>query len=56
MSTIDTDTATREELVAAILGMGTVGVDVRTIARQVEPLIPPRFPLGGFLAVCLRRH
>ncbi len=27
-----------------------------TIARQVEPLIPPRFPLGGFLAVCLRRH
>jgi SAM-dependent methyltransferase len=26
-----------------------------TIARQVEPLIPARFPLGGFLAVCLRR-
>ena len=26
---------TDEELVAAILGMGTAGVDVRTIARQV---------------------
>jgi SAM-dependent methyltransferase len=26
-----------------------------TIARQVEPLMPARFPLGGFLAVCLRR-
>ena len=26
---------TEEELVAAILGMGTAGVDVRTIARQV---------------------
>ena len=30
---------TDEELVAAILGMGTVGVDVRTIARQVAGLI-----------------
>lgn len=28
-----------EELVAAILGMGTAGVDVRTIARQVAGLI-----------------
>ena len=28
-----------EELVTAILGMGTVGVDVRTIARQVAALI-----------------
>ena len=28
-----------EELVAAILGMGTVGVEVRTIARQVAGLI-----------------
>jgi len=28
-----------EELVAAILGMGTAGVDVRTIARQVASLI-----------------
>jgi DNA repair protein RadC len=28
-----------EELVAAILGMGTAGVDVRTIARQVTALI-----------------
>ncbi|MBI4374076.1 MAG: DNA repair protein RadC [Deltaproteobacteria bacterium] len=30
---------TDEELVAAILGMGTAGVDVRTIARQVAVLI-----------------
>ncbi|MFH0788812.1 MAG: UPF0758 domain-containing protein [Pseudomonadota bacterium] len=28
-----------EELVAAILGMGTAGIDVRTMARQVVPLI-----------------
>ena len=28
-----------EELVAAILGMGTAGVDARTIARQVAGLI-----------------
>ena len=28
-----------EELVTAILGMGTAGVDVRTIARQVAGLI-----------------
>ena len=28
-----------EELLAAILGMGTAGVDVRTIARQVTALI-----------------
>jgi SAM-dependent methyltransferase len=25
------------------------------IARCAEPLIPPRLPLGGFLAVCLRQ-
>jgi len=30
---------TDEELVAAILGVGTAGVDVRTIARQVAGLI-----------------
>jgi DNA repair protein RadC len=30
---------TDDELVAAILGMGTAGVDVRTIARQVVSLI-----------------
>lgn len=30
---------TDEELVAAILGMGTAGLDVRTIARQVSGLI-----------------
>jgi len=30
---------TDEELVAAILGMGTAGVDVRTIAKQVSGLI-----------------
>jgi len=30
---------TDEELVAAILGMGTTGVDVRTIAKQVTGLI-----------------
>lgn len=30
---------TDEELIAAILGMGTAGVDVRTIARQVSGLI-----------------
>ncbi len=30
---------TDEELVAAILGMGTTGMDVRTIARQVAGLI-----------------
>ena len=28
-----------EELVAAILGMGTEGIDVRTMARQVAGLI-----------------
>lgn len=31
---------TDEELVAAILGMGTAGVDVRTIARQVAYRLP----------------
>ncbi|MFO7600524.1 MAG: UPF0758 domain-containing protein [Candidatus Desulfacyla sp.] len=30
---------TDQELVAAILGMGTAGVDVRTMARQVVGLI-----------------
>ena len=30
---------TDEELVAAILGMGTAGVDVRTLARQITGLI-----------------
>jgi len=30
---------TDEELITAILGMGTAGVDVRTIARQVAGLI-----------------
>jgi DNA repair protein RadC len=30
---------TDEELVAAILGMGTAGIDVRTMARQVSGLI-----------------
>ncbi len=30
---------TDEELVAAILGMGTAGIDVRTISRQVASLI-----------------
>jgi DNA repair protein RadC len=30
---------TDEELVAAILGMGTAGIDVRTMARQVAGLI-----------------
>ena len=30
---------TDEELVAAILGMGTAGIDVRTISRQVAILI-----------------
>src|SRR2546421_2110930 len=30
---------TDEELVAAILGMGTAGIDVRTMARQVAVLI-----------------
>ena len=30
---------TDEELVAAILGMGTAGIDVRTMARQVAALI-----------------
>ena len=30
---------TDEELVAAILGMGTAGMDVRTIARAVAGLI-----------------
>ena len=28
-----------EELVAAILGMGTAGVDVRTMSKQVASLI-----------------
>jgi SAM-dependent methyltransferase len=26
-----------------------------SIARRTEPLISPRLPLGGFLAICLRR-
>jgi DNA repair protein RadC len=30
---------TDEELVAAILGMGTAGIDVRTMSRQVAALI-----------------
>jgi DNA repair protein RadC len=30
---------TDEELIAAIIGMGTAGVDVRTMARQVVDLI-----------------
>ncbi len=30
---------TDEELVAAILGMGTAGIDVRSISRQVAALI-----------------
>jgi len=30
---------TDEELVAAIIGMGTAGIDVRTIAKQVANLI-----------------
>src|SRR5579862_4032928 len=30
---------TDEELVAAILGMGTAGIDVRTMAKQVAGLI-----------------
>jgi DNA repair protein RadC len=30
---------TDEELVAAILGIGTAGIDVRTMARQVAGLI-----------------
>jgi len=34
-----TSALTDEELVSAILGMGTAGVDVRTIARQVLSLI-----------------
>jgi DNA repair protein RadC len=33
---------TDEEFVTAILGMGTSGVDVRTIARQVTGLIQER--------------
>jgi DNA repair protein RadC len=33
---------TDEELVAAILGMGTAGIDVRTMARQVVGLIQER--------------
>jgi DNA repair protein RadC len=33
---------TDEELVAAILGMGTSGIDVRTMARQVAGLISER--------------
>src|SRR6266567_1969008 len=33
---------TDEELVAAILGMGTAGIDVRTMARQVASLIRER--------------
>jgi DNA repair protein RadC len=30
---------TDEELVAAILGMGTAGIDVRTLSRQVASII-----------------
>jgi len=45
---------TDEELVTAILGMGTAGVDVRTIARQVAALIREHkagLSLGHLLAV-----
>jgi DNA repair protein RadC len=45
---------TDEELVAAILGMGTAGVDVRTLARQVAALIrehKAELSLGHLLAV-----
>lgn len=45
---------TDEELVAAILGMGTAGVDVRTIARQVAGLIREHrtgLSLGNLLAI-----
>src|SRR5213593_3493991 len=45
---------TDEELVAAILGMGTAGVDVRTIARQVARLIrehKDKLTLGHLLEV-----
>ena len=45
---------TDEELVAAILGMGTAGVDVRTIARQVAGLIrehKEKLALGHLLRV-----
>lgn len=45
---------TDEELVAAILGMGTAGVDVRTIARQVAGLIREHrtgLSLGNLMAI-----
>ena len=45
---------TDEELVAAILGMGTSGIDVRTISRQVAELIREhgaRLTLDHLLAV-----
>src|SRR6185369_4145011 len=45
---------TDEELVAAILGMGTAGIDVRTISRQVAELIrehAERLTLDHLLAV-----
>jgi len=45
---------TDEELVAAILGMGTAGVDVRTISKQVAGLIREHreaLTLDHFLAV-----
>jgi DNA repair protein RadC len=45
---------TDEELVAAILGMGTAGVDVRTISKQVAGLIREHkeaLTLGHLLAV-----
>jgi DNA repair protein RadC len=41
---------TDEELVAAILGMGTAGVDVRTIARQAAGTSPS----AGILSCCQR--
>ncbi|MBI2961152.1 MAG: hypothetical protein HYY28_12635 [Betaproteobacteria bacterium] len=45
---------TDEELVAAILGMGTAGVDVRMIARQVAGLIGSSGPGRNVLAEHLR--
>ncbi len=43
---------TDEELVAAILGMGTVGIDVRTISKQVAALVREKNREALTLAGC----
>jgi len=47
---------TDEELVAAILGMGTAGIDVRTMARQVAGFIREYRPVLDASATAFASH